>query len=88
MGVFTIIFLLILVLVAVAIALNVNKVLAFFKQLQGFFGEVAGEMRKVTWPTTDEVINSTILVVVTTFALTIVLWLMDLIIGKFITAIY
>lgn len=76
-----IIFIVILALLVVAILVNFRKIGPFFKRLQAFFGEVSAEMKKVTWPTMDEVVNSTILVIVTVFALTIILWVVDFFIG-------
>lgn len=81
MGIGLVISIIVLALLALLIALNFGKVVDFFKRLRVFSGEVGQEMRKVTWPTMDEVLNSTILVVVATFALTIVLWIVDLVIG-------
>jgi len=39
--------------------------------------EVAGELRKVTWPTWEETRLSTIVVVVTTILVSVLLWLFD-----------
>jgi preprotein translocase subunit SecE len=55
----------------------VKKLALFFKSLKIFFDEVTLEMSKVTWPSRDEVVNSTVLVGVTTIALTVIVMLVD-----------
>lgn len=82
MSFFSIFFILVLVVIALAIGFNLKKVVGFFKNLKTFFGEVALEMRKVTWPTQQEVVNSTILVIVSTFIMTLVIGLADVCIAK------
>ncbi len=42
-----------------------------------FVNEVAGELRKVTWPTADETRMSTIVTVVTTIIVALCLWAFD-----------
>jgi preprotein translocase subunit SecE len=49
-----------------------------------FIEEVSFEMGKVTWPSREEVINSTILVGITTFILTILIMFVDKIIGQIV----
>ena len=45
-----------------------------------FLGETRSEMKKVSFPTRDEVVSTTIVVIVTSFIFAIFLWLADLII--------
>lgn len=47
-----------------------------------FLSEVRTEMRKVSFPTRDEVIGTTIVVVVTSVIFAIYLWIADLVIQK------
>ena len=47
-----------------------------------FLSEVRSEMRKVSFPTRDEVVSTTIVVVVTSVVFAIYLWVADLIIQK------
>ena len=49
-----------------------------------FLGEAKQELKKVTWPTRPQVIQSTWIVLLVTFALAIFLGLVDLLISKFI----
>lgn len=43
-----------------------------------FLREVRSELRKVAWPSRSEVINYTIVVLVTTLVLTLIVWVMDI----------
>jgi len=47
-----------------------------------FLGEVRTEMRKVSFPTRDEVIGTTIVVIVTSVIFAVYLWIADFIIQK------
>ena len=42
-----------------------------------FLGEVRSELRKVAWPSRKEVLNMTVVVMVTTTILTAMVWAMD-----------
>ena len=45
-----------------------------------FFRESYAELRKVVWPTRDEVVASTKVVIVSTLIIAIALWLVDFVI--------
>jgi preprotein translocase subunit SecE len=47
-----------------------------------FLGEVRTEMRKVSFPTRDEVVGTTIVVIVTSVIFAIYLWIADLVIQQ------
>ena len=47
-----------------------------------FLGEVRSEMRKVTFPTRDEVVGTTIVVVVTSVIFAVYLWVADFLIQQ------
>ena len=47
-----------------------------------FLGEVRSEMRKVTFPTRDEVVGTTIVVVITSVIFAIYLWIADFLIQE------
>ena len=47
-----------------------------------FLGEVKTEMRKVSFPTRDEVIGTTIVVIVTSVIFAVYLWIADFVIQK------
>jgi len=48
-----------------------------FQKLKNFFSETRVEMRKVTWPTRDELKESTKIVIVATFVVTIFIGIVD-----------
>ncbi|MCK4539258.1 MAG: preprotein translocase subunit SecE [Candidatus Krumholzibacteria bacterium] len=48
-----------------------------FKKIGKFFSEMKGEMKKVTWPTRDELKESTKLVIIATFVVTLFIGMID-----------
>lgn len=54
--------------------------------LQNYIRDVIGELRKVTWPTRDELKGSTITVVVFSIISTIFVFLADIVLGWAITS--
>jgi preprotein translocase subunit SecE len=52
----------------------------FVASIPRFLREVRGEMAKVSFPSRDEVVGTTIVVLVTSFVFAIYLWLADLVI--------
>ena len=48
-------------------------------RLRGFYEETIQEIKKCTWPTSKELMESTALVVVTLMLLTAFIWFVDLI---------
>lgn len=48
-----------------------------FAKIARFFEEIKGEMKKVTWPTRDELKESTKLVIIATFVVTIFVGVVD-----------
>ncbi len=48
-----------------------------WQKIKHFFGETRVEMRKVTWPTRDELKESTKIVIVSTFVVTIFIGIID-----------
>jgi len=41
-----------------------NKITQTFQGITGFFGEVKSELKKCAWPTRQELIDSTIIVII------------------------
>ncbi len=72
---------LILVIVAALIAANFAKLVAFMGSIKSFYYEVRAEMKRVSWPTRDEVISSTILVGISTVVLTVLIGGVDSVLG-------
>jgi len=48
-----------------------------FQKIKHFFSETRVEMRKVTWPTRDELKESTKIVIVATFVVTVFIGIVD-----------
>jgi preprotein translocase subunit SecE len=48
-----------------------------FQKIKHFFSETRVEMRKVTWPTRDELKESTKIVIVATFVVTMFIGIID-----------
>jgi preprotein translocase subunit SecE len=48
-----------------------------FKKIKNFISDVKVEMAKVSWPTRDELINSTMIVTVVSILFTIFIFLVD-----------
>lgn len=48
-----------------------------FEKIKHFFSETRVEMRKVTWPTRDELKESTKIVIVATFVVTVFIGIID-----------
>jgi preprotein translocase subunit SecE len=57
-----------------------SKVRQFFASIPQFLREVRGEMVKVSFPSRDEVVGTTIVVLVTSFVFAFYLWIADLVI--------
>jgi preprotein translocase subunit SecE len=48
-----------------------------FQKIRHFFSEIRVELRKVTWPTRDELKESTKIVIVATFVVTVFIGIID-----------
>ena len=57
------------------------------KKIAEFFNEVKGELKKVSWPSRQEVIHSTSIVVVTIMLLASFLWLIDMGLQSVVSAV-
>ena len=53
---------------------------ACFASIPRFLSEVKAEMKKVSFPSRDEVVGTTLVVLVTSFVFAVYLWLADLVI--------
>jgi preprotein translocase subunit SecE len=54
-----------------------NRLVGWVDQTRGFLAGVRDEMRKVTWPTREELIKATRMIVVLSIVLGLVIGLMD-----------
>lgn len=57
-----------------------DKIKDFFSSIPRFLGEVKAEMKKVSFPSRDEVVGTTIVVLVTSVVFAVYLWVADMII--------
>ena len=57
-----------------------DKVKDFFSSIPRFLGEVKAEMKKVSFPSRDEVVGTTVVVLVTSVVFAVYLWVADMII--------
>lgn len=53
-----------------------------WQRTKTFFGEVRSELKKVSFPSREEVIATTIVVIVTSFVFAIYLWAADMVIVR------
>ena len=56
-----------------------NEKPKFLSRVSSYFKGVRAELKKVNWPTKKELTNYTVVVLATTFAMTLVIWGLDLI---------
>ena len=59
-----------------------------FKKIKKFLDEVKVEMSKVSWPTHNELVNSTVIVVVVSLLFTLYIFLADLLISQVVKIFY
>jgi preprotein translocase subunit SecE len=55
----------------------VNKILETFRKIIAYVRDSKDELKKVTWPTREEVTSFTIVVVVTLLVISFFLWFVD-----------
>jgi len=67
------------VLVALVAALAIGAFTALGRRVRSFLGESQFELRKVVWPTRDETLKTTGIIIVVVFILSLLLGLIDLI---------
>jgi preprotein translocase subunit SecE len=53
-----------------------------FKKIKAFLSETRSELKKVTFPPRDEVISTTIVVIITSVIFAFYLWMADIVIIK------
>ena len=58
------------------------------EKIKRFLKEVVAELRKVTWPTKDELIGSTIVVIVVSLVIAIFIGIVDRILGFVVQALF
>ena len=61
--------------------------MGFLKRAQEFFEEVLAEFRKVTWPSRQELINSTVVVIAVTVVIAFFLGGVDIVLARVVERI-
>ncbi len=57
-------------------------------KIKDFVGEVSKEMKKVSWPSKEQLKESTIVVVITTLVFTVFVYAVDFLMGNVINFIF
>lgn len=65
-------------LVVILLSVAVVYTTAMGKRIAGFMGDSRTEVRKVVWPSRQETIQTTLIVIVAVFIIGIFLWLLDM----------
>lgn len=76
------------VIIAALVITNWKKIMGWGFALRRFYHEVIIEMKKVSWPTRDDVVNSTIVVGVATIFLVIVIGAADWALGNVVASLF
>ncbi len=83
------IFWLVVLILALILGVALRERLAKrFEALRTYLGEVGHEMTKVTWPSRDEVVNSTVLVILVVFVVTLVVMAIDGVLGRIVGLLF
>jgi preprotein translocase subunit SecE len=61
--------------------------MGFFRRAQEFVREVVAEFRKVTWPSRQELINSTVVVITVTVVISLFLGAVDVVLARIVERI-
>ncbi len=56
--------------------------------IKNFFGDVVSEMKKVSWPTKEQLRESTVVVIVTTIVITAIVWVIDLAMNGIVNMVF
>ncbi|MFZ1684138.1 MAG: preprotein translocase subunit SecE [Candidatus Zixiibacteriota bacterium] len=59
-----------------------------WEKLQKYLKETAGELRKMTWPTKDELIGSTVVVIVTSLIIAVFIGIVDWALSSLVKMIF
>ena len=61
-----------------------NKIRQWYEQIRNFLKDVKVEMKKVTWPSRDELVTYTVVVIVVVFILSVYIGVVDKVFGSFL----
>ena len=77
-----------LAVIAVLLIAQREKLVKVYEAIKRLYGEVAFEMSKVSWPSRHEVVNSTVLVGITAIILTVMVGIIDRILGDLVRLVF
>ena len=58
-----------------------------FEKIKSFFKEVSVELKKVSWPTRQQTISATVVVIVVTFIVAVFLGFVDILLANLVGAV-
>jgi len=58
-----------------------------FEKISSFLNEAVDELKKVVWPSRDDVVDSTLVVISVTFMVSFFLWIVDIGLQKMLSFI-
>jgi preprotein translocase subunit SecE len=61
-----------------------SKLVAARKRFVKFFKDIRNELKKVIWPTKNQLINNTITVLLVCFLVGIIIWVSDAVLAKIV----
>jgi len=61
-----------------------NKIRQWYEKISNFLKDVRVEMKKVTWPSRDELVTYTVVVIVVVFILSVYIGVIDKVFGSFL----
>lgn len=76
------------IILAVALIVTVILVIKYYQNIKKFLLEVRTELGKVSWSSRKELIDSTFVVIVATFAAGIFIGLVDVLLSKMLSLVY
>ena len=68
-------------IVVLVVALAIASMTALGDRVKEFIGESQFELRKVIWPTRQETVQTTIVIIIVVAIISILLWVIDLLLG-------
>ena len=64
------------------------KATGWLQQTRDYIDELKKEMKMVSWPSRDQVVSTTMVVIAAVFAFALYFWVVDLAIGRAITKLF
>ena len=61
-----------------------NKIRQWYEQISNFLNDVKVEMKKVSWPSRDELVTYTVVVIIVVFILSVYIGIIDKVFGSFL----